>query len=419
MNTIVKSFPIFENIFDAMKYISYLDNNAYRIPALMPPFRPGFDHFVAAGEHLEPNDFIVTRLMCNPDDVIYYKMLAIDDSIPYITDFKRYSLKPNIFHSNFIYRGQNKDYKSIKANLFRDKNKHYFLDDMIKVDELTAFLAMHPLVQLLGIKGFELRGKPIKLQANLYGLAQHYYNKTTEVDFSSSLDIAAFFAVTRYDHTTDKYLPIDHNDEPKGILYALPIYKSLTENLIYGYRITSIGKQFCFERPERQLGFLVNCAGGKDIINHPLLLKFEFKHRNDVTQQIYNAMNCGKTVAPSDPLENYWRKYRDIKGAPFSISNKAIELNLYHNPKETYESIANKLLSYKDPIGNPIFKLSGNEWPEFPKEILESYWTDIKNGWWEDVFCDNIYFPFDHNKNIEALIRLPKDSRYRSAFFES
>ena len=53
-------------------------------------------------------------------------------------------------------------------------------------------MAMHPIVQLLGIKGFELCGHPMKLQANLYGLAQHYYNKTTEVDFSSSLDVAAF-----------------------------------------------------------------------------------------------------------------------------------------------------------------------------------------------------------------------------------
>lgn len=91
-----------------------------------------------------------------------------------------------------MFRGQKEDYKSIKANLFRDKNKRYFLDDMIKINELTAFMAMHPIVQLLGIKGFELCGHPMKLQANLYGLAQHYYNKTTEVDFSSSLDVAAF-----------------------------------------------------------------------------------------------------------------------------------------------------------------------------------------------------------------------------------
>lgn len=420
MNTnLTDRFPVFDNFFEAMRFLSVLENNAHNIQSLMPPSTPGFDPFSAFGANLDSNDFIFTRLICNSDDVRYYEMLTLNDSIPYLTDFTRYSLKPNLFHTNFLYRGQNKDYNNIKANLFRNEHKHYFLDDMIKVNELTAFLAMHPLVQLLGIKGFELRGKPTKLQANLYGLAQHYYNRTTEVDFSSSLDVAAFFAVTRYDSDNHRYLPVENGAESTGILYALPISKSLTENLIYGYRITSIGKQFCFERPARQLGFLIDCEGGKDLIDHPLLLRVEFHHDKAITEHIYNTMDCGKAIAPSDPLEKYWRQYRDIKGSPFSISDKAIELNLFHNPGETYDSLTNKLLSYKDNAGNPVFNLTGEAWPGFPREILEEYWADIKNGWWEDVFCDDIYFPFGNKRFMEEFRALPSDSRYRSAFYES
>ena len=212
---------------------------------------------------------------------------------------------------------------------------------------------------------------------------------------------------------------MENDAESTGVLYALPIYKSLSRNLIYGYRITSIGKQYCFERPARQLGFLIDCSGGKDLIDHPLLLRAEFRHNKTITEQIYNNMGCGNAIAPPDPLEDYWRHCRDIKGVlPLGISNKAIELNLFSNPNETYSTLVNKLLSYKDDTGAPVFKLTGETWPEFPRYILEQYWADIKNGWWEDVFCDNIYFPFGSEKAIEEFRTLPTNPKYRSAFYE-
>ena len=49
----------------------------------------GIDPFVAGGIGLDKDSFIVTRLMCNPDDVDYFRMLSVDDNMPYLTDFKR------------------------------------------------------------------------------------------------------------------------------------------------------------------------------------------------------------------------------------------------------------------------------------------------------------------------------------------
>ena len=419
MNKICEQFPVFENVFEAIDFLRSLGLNAVNIPDNILPYFDAMDPLNATGLYLDETDFLVTRLQCNVDVVEDYRQLNIGNSIPFLTDFKRYSIKPNLAHTQFLYRGQSKDYKSIKPNLFRDKNKHYFLDDMIKGQELIAFIAEHPLVQLLGIKGFELRNRNIKLQANLYGLAQHYYNRTTEVDLSSSIDVAAFFAVTMYDAKLDKYLPIEAGPESTGVIYALPVSRSLAYNSIFGFNITSIGKQFCFERPSRQLGFLADCSGDKDLIDHKLLLRVEFKHNCDITNRIYDFWGKGDAIAPEDPLEKYWRMYRDNPGEPFHVSNKAIELNLYHNHGETEESITDKLLSYRNGQGAPAFKLTGKEWPEFPRELLEGYWSDIKNGWWQDVFCDDIYFPLSGNKTKEALKAIPNDPRYRSSFFEN
>lgn len=424
MNPISESLPVFDSIYHALDAIAdlhrFIENAEPGAEKIYPTFFISPDFYSLAGEDLELDDFMVTRLSIDHEDVIYYKMLSNGEDIPYLTDFERHSLRPNLYGCKFLFRGQRKDYGTLKANLFRDDKKGYFLDDVIKTNELSAFIAMHPLVQLLGIKGFELLGKPMKFQCNLYGLAQHYYNNTVEIDFSSSLNVASFFAVTRFDKDSDCYIPLQADRESIGVIYVLPISTSLTHNrMYYDGRISSIGKQYCFERPARQLGFLVEATGGKDLISHPLLLKFQFKHNQIITNKIFENWDKGSAIAPSDPLETYWRKYRDIKGKPFDISNKAIELNLFKNPDETLDSIVSKILQYKEDNGEPKFNLTGEDWPKFPIELLEAYWQDIKNGWWEDVFCKNIYFPYDNGKKKEALINLPQDSRYKSAFYKS
>lgn len=96
MNTQMQPDRIFSNIFEAMQCISALEENAWRLPMIMPPVLAAGDPCVAAGANLDKDDFLVTRLMCNRDDVAYYRMLAIEDRIPYLTDFRRFSLKPNL-----------------------------------------------------------------------------------------------------------------------------------------------------------------------------------------------------------------------------------------------------------------------------------------------------------------------------------
>lgn len=417
MNPICDNFPVFPNIWAAYEAIRHLEGQAEFCEGILPPFwneRKEFTPFDTSG--FEVDDFIFNQLQLNRDDVEYYGLFNIEDGTPYLEQFTRFSLKPCLFNSKFLFRGQSKDYHSLKPSMLRDDSKNYFLEDCIREQELSAFMAQHPLIQLLGIKGVEIAGRNVKLQANLYGLAQHYYNSTLLIDFSSSLDVAAFFAVTKLDSDSDSYLPVDLDSESIGLIYALPIHTALTYNKDYGFPVSSIGKQFTLERPSRQLGFLVEAERGRDLIDHPYLLKFRFYHNKEISKFIYNNWAKGMAIAPPDFVQKHWRNKKDYKSKTFEVSEKALALNVYKNRRESRESIIEKLSHYKLENGKDMFRLSGREWPEFPREIIEEYKADIRNGWWEDVFCDNLFFPMQTKRFRDEFLNLPKDPRYKDYF---
>lgn len=412
-----KQLPIFDNVQEAVKFIESLKTNREfleSLPLYCSPIEQDFDQLAVRDE--DEDSFVLTPLeLDGAYRKAYYRLLCTDDGHPYLDDYRRYSLKPNIWNTPFLYRGERKEHPTLKANLFREKGKGYFLDDMIRVQETSALIAQHPLVQLLGIKGIELRRKNFKLQCNLYGLAQHYYNKTTEVDFSSSLEVASFFAVTKYED--EVYKPAKLSRKHIGVIYVLPFCKQLAKNRLAGWSISSIGKQYCFERPALQLGFLIDCPRGKDLKSHPRLIAVKFRHVPNKSKEIFEYFGNGDDIAPVDPLTRYWERYRKKQsGSAFEVSDKAIRLNLFMNGKETEESLREKIMKYTDDKGNPSFRLTGREWPEFPSDWLDDYYQDIRNGWWQDEFCYNI-FSAEKSVSREMLLSLPSDPRYRYAFY--
>ena len=77
----------------------------------------------------------------------------------------------------------------------------------------------HPLVQLLDM-GVELCGNEYRFEMNLFGLTQHYYNKTSLLELTSDPQVAAFFATTKHDWNIDAYSPItDETQKPGGLYY--------------------------------------------------------------------------------------------------------------------------------------------------------------------------------------------------------
>ena len=48
---------------------------------------------------------------------------------------------------------------------------------------------------------------------------------------------------------------------------------------------------------------------------------------------------------------------------------------------------------------------------------MNQYYEDIKNGWWQDVFCKDIYFVSgDGLVYKDMLMQIPNDTRYTRFF---
>lgn len=85
----------------------------------------------------------------------------------------RYNFKPNLRHRKFLFRGQNSLIEPCVPNLYRDKNKNYFIDDMIRGQESMLLMLSHPLVQLLDL-GVCLGGKNFVIRYIFKGKMEVY-----------------------------------------------------------------------------------------------------------------------------------------------------------------------------------------------------------------------------------------------------
>ena len=189
----------------------------------------------------------------------------------------RYNFKPNLRHRKFLFRGQNTFCNPCVPNLYRNENKNYFIDDMIRGQELMLLMLSHPLVQLLDL-GINLGGKNYVFEMNLYGLTQHYYHKTSFLDLTSDENVAAFFAVTKYDSNKDIYYPID-DEAQDGVLYYYEmdtINNFSPFNFSYNTKLSTIGLQV-FPRSGNQRGFLLDLGKGVNFNELPVVKIVKFK----------------------------------------------------------------------------------------------------------------------------------------------
>lgn len=170
-------------------------------------------------------------------DVAYWNNADEKDFILSRLQSGRYSLKPNLRNRKFLFRGQTEFFDVCTPNLFR-KEKARYTADLIHGQEMMLLALSHPMVRLLD-SGINLLGYDFTFEMNLYGLNQHYYNKTTLLDLSSDTDVAGFFATNGYDSTTDTYYPM--TDESKiGVLY----YYDIDSNSSFAFGgLSTIGLQ--------------------------------------------------------------------------------------------------------------------------------------------------------------------------------
>jgi len=213
---------IFDNIEEALNYVLEteqwaLTQDAHRQePAMiMRPF---------PGMFSQPfTDEMVQRAYVPVDSLDYplsawFNNADADKFVMTRLQSGRYSLKPNLRHRKFLFRGESEFHNPCKPNMSRNPHQRRFTAEMIRGQEMRILMMSHPVVQLLDL-GVELCGMVYPFEMNLFGLTQHYYNKTSFLDLTSDPQVAAFFATTKYDWKTDTYSPIEDEDSKPGVLY--------------------------------------------------------------------------------------------------------------------------------------------------------------------------------------------------------
>ncbi len=346
----------------------------------------------------------------------FYNNASDDQFIVVQTQHRRHTLKPNLVHKPFLYRGQNKDYKHIVSSFGRDelpdkkrgydseyiRSKH--LVSNLKTEEFIATLRTHPLFMLLD-RGISLEpdNRPLFLNMNYYGLAQHYGFKTAVVDFTTDIDVAAFFACTE-NVGNDKYKPItDLKQHKSGVLYVHEIKPMFT---FKGAGFSTIGLQI-YPRSGAQKGVLFNetkCALHID----RQVRAIPFRHDAMASRHFWEIMEKGEKLFPKDGISSFANELLERS----EVSGSVFANNLYTNQEEFVDNIA--------ALNEFGISVNWHSRPHFSGEMLHQVFQDIKNDLWEG-FCNQIYFA-DKKKGKqihEALLNLPKNPTYSSFFDEN
>ena len=390
---------IFDNIDQALEYVLETEKNAlaadtYRSepPVIIRPYlgmRPvpvdSLDYPLGAWFNNETDDkFVMTRLGTG-----------------------RYSLKPNLRNRKFLFRGESKFHNPCKPNMCRKPKQKRFTAELVRGQELQLLMMSHPLVQLLDL-GVELCDEVYRFEMNLFGLTQHYYNKTSFLDLTSNPQVAAFFATTEYDEETDIYSAIVDENHELGVLY----YYSLDINEDFGKPagtvkspLSTIGLQV-FPRSGRQKGFLYVLRTDENFNDVVRLNAVRFRHDATIAKRICKSFNDGERLFPDDMLMQHWREV--YKGSDV-ISNRTVLMNKLHNPQMTLDEVNAEIRSLK-------FEIKDYR-PMFSDTEMDAYYDAVQHGGiWTD-FCQQIYIPGDkQGKMMDELLNLPSNPKYRWAF---
>lgn len=327
----------------------------------------------------------------------------------HLKEMPRFSIKPSLVRNKFLYRGQSQFYENCVPSLFRNKENvadRQFVSDIIQMNELEVLLRQHPLVQLFE-GGFYLLHDFFRFKVDYEGLSQHYYNNTSKLDLTNDMEVAKFFAVTRFNMEADRYEKYTGTD--LGVLYYYDLAPdAFTERPGRSYLVETIGKQ-PFMRSGNQSGFLTRVALGENFNDRPEVRYVFFRHDSNITNRIFAESENGDKYMPQEMLRTHWYNRMHDEIARKEISTEALKLNFENNPRVSHNNIVKELRKRG-------FHISTKNKQGFSDEEIDLYYTDVLDFWKE--FCSNIHIYSPEGALLHKhLVNLPNDPRYRWAFY--
>ncbi len=203
---------------------------------------------------------------------------------------------------SFMYRGQTQRYRPCLPSLLRgvdfndkDQVRARLLLQRVRTAELELVLRAHPFTEVSNKHGFAV---------HFDGLAQHYGIPTAQLDLTSRVEVAAFFAVASFT-AEGRWEP---KGEGAGVLYRFdwtafgPGYSKFFEPVGFGPGI----------RPTRQHAFTFTPHPGRDFEGIPHVEPIEFRHDKQASERVFELFEGGEYLYPPDCLASLVQKLRDL-----------------------------------------------------------------------------------------------------------
>ena len=280
----------------------------------------------------------------------------------------------NYFPPN-LFRGQNFYYEDCKPSIARYSDDFVLFKKLCQRVSFEIAIDDHPKVKF---SHYNLDNKfepGVPFIFDKEALSQHYGFPTDLIDFSSSPNVAAFFATNRSDSGQTNFIPIDAN-KSKGYLYVFNNELFIIDETSGCFcpqelPIRSVGWQV-FYRPDIQRSFVLKIKPQENLNDFDYVNCIEFQQKGFISRKYSKDFQEGKLLLEEDiDLRNL---ISIVNSEQFEFTNR--EVNSAYNLAEPW--LKNSSLTKEKLIKGSRIKVNNNRtkfrwWCEIDEDSLKKW----------------------------------------------